>query len=151
MTSTPINSMAVRAWSAGIPRSQSLLTISAKFTVESKAPGSADRTLSAPGSASRRASTAELSNTASLMLGGRVAFRDELINEARVFGHIVAHQCLRTADGGIYRFKDDCAVDQAREKLHRLASQVQPACWPGSQSDHWALSLSLLRVMSNTS
>ena len=29
----------------------------------------------------------------------------------------MAHQCLRTADGGIYRLKDDGAINQAGQQL----------------------------------
>lgn len=54
----------------GQPSSHSLLTISAKFTVLSKAPGSASATCSAPRSAFRRASIAELSKTISFPTRG---------------------------------------------------------------------------------
>lgn len=80
---TPVAWIATRAAGLGMPRSASLVTISAALTADSKGPGRTAATRSEPGSSRSSASKAELSRTNSLTLGNRVPLGDEFVDQAR--------------------------------------------------------------------
>ena len=79
-TTTPRLSTSSRPSEALKPRSQSLVTTSARLTLESKAPGRAPATWSALGSFQSNASSAELSRTASLNRRRLTPLRQELVH-----------------------------------------------------------------------
>ncbi len=78
-----IGSIAASASSAGIPRSVSWVITSAKFAALRRTSGIWERTTPAHGSLNSKASTAELSAIALIILGRCVAFGDQFSDERR--------------------------------------------------------------------